>query len=175
MSQKEPVLLLVLVQTSRMRWLAAGIDFQNQLFPLLVSSDNDLAPYLTLDFDEQASFLRHRFCGILQRGCDRLWGLKKKACKFVFLTDDQFPGAAREELTQRVADHLVDWMANPSVAFLNSDAEFSTQSLNPALIAGELSTEQQSALHSALPSLSQALHTPEAWEQVPLPKPVNEK
>lgn len=175
MSQKEPVLLLVLVQTSRMRWLVAGIDFQNQAFPLLVSTDNDLAPYQTLSFDEQASFLRHRFCGVLQRGCDRLWGRQKKACKFVFLTDAQFPNAAREELTQRVADHLVEWMAKPSVAFLNSQADFDSLPLNPVCIAGQLSTEQQTALQAALPAVYQALHTPEVWEQVPPPPPSSEK
>jgi len=121
MEKKEPVLLTILIDTTRMRWLAGGISFDQQVFPLLASQDYDLAGYRDMEFDEQASFLRHRFCGALQRGCDRLWGLQKKACQFVFLTDQIFPDAP-PALTDRIAEHLVQWMTNPPVIFFFANA-----------------------------------------------------
>ena len=37
MQTKEPVLLTILIDTARMRWLAGGIGFDQQVFPLLAS------------------------------------------------------------------------------------------------------------------------------------------
>ena len=51
-------------------------------------------------------------CGVLQRGCDRLWGRDSKACQFVFV----FEGLLTEPtgtLTRSVADHFTQWMLNP--------------------------------------------------------------
>ncbi len=141
MPPKDPALLTVLSETSRMRWLAGGIGFGQQVFPLLASQDDDLAGYRGLEFDEQTSFLRHRFCGALQRGCDRLWGINKKACQFVFLIDRAFPDAPRE-LTDRVSDHLVQWMANPPVVFFSSSSEsFAARPVEITRLAGEISPE----------------------------------
>lgn len=171
MIEKEPVLLTILIDTARMRWLAGGIGFDMQVFPLLASQDNDLAGYLGTEFDEQASFLRHRFCGALQRGCDRLWGLHKKACQFVFLIDRDFPQAS-PELTARIAEHLVQWMTNPPVIFLIMETgSMAQQPIETKPIAGEMSAEYSQALNLGLPILLNAASNPGLWEQVPLPKP----
>ena len=170
MVEKEPVLLTILIETKRLRWLAGGISFDDGVFPLLASHDDDLAGYRSLAFDEQASFLRHRFCGALQRGCDRLWGLQKKACQFVFLTDSLFPDAP-PELTARIADHLVQWMANPPVVFFSADsASFDVRPIEFSRMAGEISTESSDALELGLPMLLDAAVQTDRWEQVPLPK-----
>ena len=172
MTAKEPVLLTVLIETARMRWLAGGIDLQHNAIPLLVSHDNDLAQYRTLEFDEQASFLRHRFCGALQRGCDRLWGLKKKACHFVFVTDQHFPDAS-PELTDRVAEHLVQWMANPPLVFFSvDDRSFESRPVSTTALAGELPDDYSHVWQAGLPSLLDAANFEEEWETVPLPKHV---
>ncbi|MEQ9409540.1 MAG: hypothetical protein RIK87_17525 [Fuerstiella sp.] len=170
MNSKEPVLLVILIDTTRMRWLAGGIDFQQKVLPLLVSQDGDLNGYLDASFDEQASFLRHRFCGALQRGCDRLWGLQKKACHFVFLTDDAFPEAERE-LTVRVAEHLVQWMTSPPVVFFTADGTpFESRPTDISLIAGEIPADFHEAFIGGLPALLDAADNPADWEEVPLPK-----
>ena len=170
MKTKEPVLLTILIDTARMRWLAGGIGFDKNVFPLLASQDDDLAGYRSMEFDEQASFLRHRFCGALQRGCDRLWGLQKKACQFVFLTDKMFPDASAE-LTARVSDHLVQWMTNPPVTFFVIGDSFDTRPVELKTLAGELSEEYAEALTLGLPSLLDAADRTDEWEQVPPPKP----
>src|ERR1700722_19301742 len=85
MEPKSPALLLVLVETAQLRWYVASIGLDGQTAPLLCSEVGDLARYREVDFEEQVSFLRHRFCGFLQRGCDRLWARMQKACKFVFV------------------------------------------------------------------------------------------
>jgi len=170
MNQKTPALLTILIDTPRMRWLAGGIGFDQQVFPLLASQDNDLAGYRDVEFDEQASFLRHRFCGALQRGCDRLWGLHMKACQFVFLTDRRFPHAP-PELTDRIADHLVQWMTNPPVAFFVAGAgSFAARPIEVKLLAGQISPEYLEALTRGLPSLLDAADQADQWEEVPLPK-----
>ncbi|MEZ6131902.1 MAG: hypothetical protein R3C59_24850 [Planctomycetaceae bacterium] len=168
MSQKQPVLLIVLIQTSRMRWLAAGIDFDRNVIPLLVSQENDLAGYRGLSLDEQASFLRHRFCGVVQRGCDRLFGSQKKACQFVFLIEHPFPDA-EPTLTDSIAEHLVQWMANPPVAFLIGNADFCSEPREFSALAGELPTEFRDILTESLPCLFLAMESPEDWEHVPPP------
>src|SRR5258708_35055651 len=119
MDSKTPVVLIVLVDAARLRWLVAALGLDGALVPLLRSEDGDLATYQGLPFDEQVSFLRHRFCGVLQRGCDRLWPAGKKACHFVFLFDGILPGAT-EELIQQTAEHFVEWMLNPPVVVFAS-------------------------------------------------------
>jgi len=170
MPPKDPALLTVLIETSRMRWLAGGIGFGQQVFPLLASQDDDLAGYRGLEFDEQTSFLRHRFCGALQRGCDRLWGINKKACQFVFLIDRAFPDAP-QELTDRVSDHLVQWMANPPVVFFSASNEsFAARPVAITRLAGEISPEFLESLKLGLPSLLDAASHTEDWEQVSSPR-----
>ncbi|MDA1232800.1 MAG: hypothetical protein O2856_18685 [Planctomycetota bacterium] len=171
MNEKELVLLTILIDTARMRWLAGGIGFSEQVCPLLASQDNDLAGYVGKEFDEQASFLRHRFCGALQRGCDRLWGLRKKACQFVFLIDCEFPHAS-PELTARIAEHLVQWMTNPPVIFLIIETgSMAQRPIEIKRVAGEMSAECSRALELGLPTLLDASNHADMWEQVPLPKP----
>src|SRR5437764_7082220 len=104
MEPKTPVLLLVLVETARLRWFVASLGLDGRAAPLLRSEAGDLDKYLSLPFDEQGSFLRHRFCGVLQRGCDRLWGRSSKACQFVIVFDGLLPDATRTP-TQAVAAH----------------------------------------------------------------------
>ena len=52
--------------------------------------------------------------GVLQRGCDRLWRREEKPRQIVFVANGLF-SEATPELTQRVADHLVEWMTSPLV------------------------------------------------------------
>lgn len=171
MNDKEPVLLTILIDTDRMRWLAGGISLDQTVFPLLVSQDDDLVGYRDLTFDEQLSFLRHRFCGVLQRGCDRLWGIRKKACQFIFVTDHVFPHAPLI-LTERVAEHLVQWMSKPPVTFFTiTSGSWETRPTEVAIMAGEMSAEYLKALQLGLPFLLDAVDQQDQWEQVALPKP----
>lgn len=170
MIPKEPVLLTILIETARLRWLAGGIGFDQDTVPLLASQDDDLAGYRDQEFDAQASFLRHRFCGALQRGCDRLWGLRRKACHFVFVTDRILPHAS-PELTERVAEHLAQWMTNPPVVFFSADREsFDSRPVEITRIAGDISAELLETLQAGLPQLLDAASDSHKWEQVPLPK-----
>ena len=170
MADKEPVLLTILIDTSRMRWLAGGIGFDKQVFPLLASQDGDLAGYRSMELDEQTSFWRHRFCGALQRGCDRLWGLRKKAFQFIFLTDSVFPDAPCE-LTERIADHLAQWMTNPPVVFFSSDGgSFDMRPVEVTRLAGDISAEFFTAFDAGLPALLEVATQTDPWEQVPPPK-----
>src|SRR4051812_40792050 len=114
MEHKSPVMLLVLVDVARLRWFVASIALDGQTVPLLRSDEGDLEKYRELSFDEQVAFLRHRFCGVLQRGCDRIWARNNKACQFVFFFEGQLLDATGQ-LTQAVADHFTEWMLNPPV------------------------------------------------------------
>src|SRR4051812_37896745 len=109
MEQKTPVLVVVLVETSRLRWFVAALDLEGRSIPLLRSEVGDLEKYIGLDFDEQVAFLRHRFCGVLQRGCDRTWARDCKACQFVLVFEGLVPEASGA-LTQAVADNLSQWL-----------------------------------------------------------------
>ncbi len=169
MTEKEPVLLTTLIDTSRMRWLVGAIGFDGQTYPLIRSHDDDLSPYCKLDFDEQASFLRHRMCGILQRGCDRLWGIQKKSCHFVFVLDQNFPHAPKK-LTQRTAKHLYEWMANPPVTFFLKNAPLNSRPAGMQAIAGELNEKFTSTLNHHLPALLDAATDPDLWEEAPRSK-----
>jgi hypothetical protein len=170
-TSKEPVLLTILVETEPLRWFAAGIRLTGDAIPLLRSEEGNLADYLGARLDDQVSFLRHRFAGVLQRGCDRLWARNLKPCQFVFVADDWLAHAPAD-LTHRLAAHLVEWMVNPGVTFLRTKRRFDPNR-QPALetIAGSLSPEQETALTTALPGLFEEIHQPERWELIAKPKP----
>jgi len=126
MTDKEPMLLTVLIETSCLRWYVAGIDLAGKPLPLLRSETGNLNPYLSLPFDDQVSFLRHRLSGVLQRGCDRLWGRQMKPCQIVFVADGPFV-QADAELTARVAEHFVEWMTRPPVVFFTAARSFASR------------------------------------------------
>src|SRR5438105_1397633 len=102
---KAPAVLLVLVEAAGLRWFVAGLGLDGRAAPLLRSADGDLAKYRDLPFDEQVAFLRHRFCGVLQRGCDRLWARELKACQFVIVFAGELPDPTGE-LVRSTADHF---------------------------------------------------------------------
>jgi hypothetical protein len=161
---KIPVLLVVFVETSRLRWFVAAIGQDGVVLPLVCSEEGNLSPYLDLSFDEQVAFLRHRLCGVLQRGCDRLWARMKKAQQIAIVLErplDRCP----ENLTQRVADHFVEWMSNPPVAFFVREQSVADGEL-PRLncLAGELTASWQSLLSAALTSLLAATADSSLWE-----------
>jgi hypothetical protein len=160
MDPKEPVLLLILVETARLRWFVAAIDRNGQSMPLLRSEVGDLETYRRLDFDEQLAFLRHRFCGALQRGCDRIWSRGNKASHFIFVFEGLLPEATGK-LTQTLATHLAEWMLNPPVlVFCTTDA--AAPSLEK--LAGELDPPSEALLLANLGRLITAQERPETWE-----------
>jgi hypothetical protein len=136
----------------------AAVGLDGRAIPLLRSEVGDLEKYRELDFDEQVGFLRHRFCGVLQRGCDRLWARDSKACQFVFVFEGLLPDATGR-LTQAVADHFTQWMLNPPVAIFNSPA-----GARPDKLAGQLDPVREELLHAHLGGLLAAREDPEAWE-----------
>jgi hypothetical protein len=160
MNPKEPVLLLVLVETARLRWFVAAIDRNGQSVPLLRSEVGDLETYLGLDFDEQLAFLRHRFCGALQRGCDRIWARGNKASHFIFVFEGLLPEPTGK-LTQTLSAHLAEWMLNPPVVVFCS-----TDAVVPGLekLAGQLDSPSEALLLANLAALLTAQEHPEAWE-----------
>jgi hypothetical protein len=164
---KEPVLLIVLIETEELRWFVAGVTLDGDSIPLLCSEPADLDAYIGAPFDEQVSFLRHRLSGVLQRGCDRLWGRQMKPCQIVFLADGPFKQAA-PELAQRVGEHFVEWMASPPVVFLTTDGSFAptaNPSMNP--LAGHLQPSHREALLAGLPQLDAATALTDQWELAP--------
>jgi hypothetical protein len=173
MTAKEPVLLTVLIETAELRWYAAGIGLAGEPLPLLRSEAGNLRPYVGVAFDEQVSFLRHRLSGVLQRGCDRLWGRQKKPCQIVFVADGPFTEAP-PELTPRVAEHFVEWMTNPPVAFFTRDPRFGgREQLALSRVAGELAGPYAEPLHAGLAALLGILGQADAWELAPPKRPVD--
>ena len=172
MTAKEPVLLVVLIEHAHLRWYVAGISLAGVPLPLLKSEAGNLRPYIGVSLDEQVTFLRHRLSGVLQRGCDRLWGRQQKPCHVVFLADGPFPEAP-PELTVRVAEHFVEWLNNPPVAFFTTAPGFSAAT--PAalsLIAGELDDGYRDLLVVGLAALREAFDQPNVWELSPSKPPV---
>jgi hypothetical protein len=162
MDGKAPALLLVLVETARLRWFVAALDLDGRTTPLLCSEEGDLDRYVELHFDEQVSFLRHRFCGVLQRGCDRLWARGLKACQFIFLFDQPMPDETGE-LTPVVADHFVEWMLNPPViVYTGTDP--------PEQLAGRIESPLEALLQAHLGEVLAARDDPSAWELAPRKK-----
>jgi hypothetical protein len=166
MADKEPVLLTVLIDTSRLCWYVAGIRLDGESLPLLRSEAGNLSPYLGIPFDDQVSFLRHRLSGVLQRGCDRLWGRQMKPCQIVFVADGPFV-QADAELTSRVAEHFVEWMTRPPVVFFTA-ARSVASSEPPVLdqVAGDLDGSLRMALDAGFTKLRATLNHPDAWELV---------
>jgi hypothetical protein len=167
MTDKEPVLLTVLVETSQRRWFVAGITLDGQPVPLIRSAVGNLDPYVGTAPDEQVNFLRHRLSGVLQRGCDRLWGRQMKPCQIIFVAETEFE-SGDAELTRRVAEHFVVWMSNPPVVFFTSENGFPREQA-PELqqVAGELNADHRQALNAALPQLAVSLEDAQLWELAP--------
>jgi hypothetical protein len=159
MDTKTPVVLVVLVESQRQRWLVAALDLDGTLVPLLRSEEGDLSLYQGLPFDEQVSFLRHRFCGVLQRGCDRLWPVGKKACQFVFLFDGVLPGTT-EELIPVVAEHFVLWMLNPPVVVFTINRPGPTRLHQ---LAGSIDRNLEVVVQETLASLVAAADDSDRW------------
>ena len=167
MTKKEPALLTVLIETGRLRWSAAGIRLCGEALPLVQSEPGNLRPYIGAEFDVQVTFLRHRLSGVLQRGCDRLWGRTLKPCQIVFLADGLF-AQAPPELTPRVAEHFVEWMTSPPVVFFVREGGFAQSgSLSLHCVAGELEDALRSPLETGMPALFAALDQPGVWEIIP--------
>jgi hypothetical protein len=164
MDAKSPVLLLVLVETVHLRWFVASVGLDGKAVPLLRSQVGDLVHYRDLDFDEQVAFLRHRFCGVLQRGCDRIWARGEKACQFVFLFESPIVEPTGQ-LTPAVAEHFTLWMLNPPVAVLIS-AEGFDRGGAPRLekLAGDLDPALAELLHTCLGGLLGVREDAGAWE-----------
>jgi hypothetical protein len=170
MAAREPVLLTVFVETATLRWFVAGIASSGAALPLICSEPGNLQPYLGIVLDEQVNFLRHRFAGVLQRGCDRLWGRQQKPHQIVFVTDAPFAQAS-PELTRRVAEHFVAWMTNPRVVFFagrggNSPVERATFER----VAGALDADWQPAFESGLAQILVATKQPDGFELIPSKK-----
>lgn len=167
MEGKAPVLLIVLIDIGRLRWLAAGLGLDGEVMPLVASADRDLEPYLSLPLDEQVSFLRHRLSGVLQRGCDRLWARQKKPCQIVFIASGRLDESAGP-LTKRLAEHFFEWLTNPPVVFYVSEGGFSVAA-EPRLekLAGGLAPDRELLLNSRLTPLFQAAAEADHWELIP--------
>jgi hypothetical protein len=164
MGVKEPVLLLVLVDPDQLRWFTAGIGPDREMIPLLCSEVGDLAPYQNRDLEEQLFFLRHRFCGILQQGCDRLWERGKKAGQFAFVFEGELPEPSGQ-LTRAIADHLALWMVNPPVAvFTTSSGSLSGERPQLTLLSGQLGSSWEDLLFGGLPLIQHASKNPAFWE-----------
>ena len=167
MASKEPVLLTVLIETGRLRWYVAGIALDGSAIPLICSEPGNLSSYLGVALDEQVNFLRHRFSGVLQRGCDRLWGRGQKPCQIVFIADGPFVDAD-PELLLRVGEHFVAWMANPPVAFFAGKGGFpGVEGVTLDCIVGDAAPAHHAALQIGLPRLVAAMRHNENWELAP--------
>jgi hypothetical protein len=167
MSDKEPVILTVLIETADLRWYVAGVRLAGEPVPLLCSQADNLRAYLGEPFEEQLSFLRHRLSGVLQRGCDRLWGRQMKPCQIVFLADGPFRDAD-PTLTARLGEHFVEWMTRPPVSYLLVESGFGSGEIGDLkLVAGELEDPHRESLCRSLPAVLEAIHQPEMWELVP--------
>lgn len=165
MATREPVLLVVLIECAAHRWYVAAIDFQGAVSPLLCSEPGSLAAYVGQELDEQVTCLRHRLSGVLQHGCDRLWGRGQKPALIVFALDQLFPHAAAG-LTQHVADHFVEWMTNPPVVFLLAgDGPAGWQTL-----AGDWPAEARAAFEKSWDELAAAQTQRHRWEVIPTPR-----
>lgn len=160
---ESPVLAIV-IETAKLRWYIVGLSPAGDISPLLRSQVGDFDNYLGADFDEQVTFLRHRFSGVIQRGADRLLREGMRPGRIVFLADGPFQRASRE-LTDRVADHFVQWLNQPPVLFLMGllGAE------NPSLerLAGEPDQQLESALCELAPSIAALMRDSQAWETAP--------
>ncbi len=91
----------------------------------------------------------------------------------MFVIDRNFPDGP-PELTDRIADHLVQWMVSPPAVFYSvNGGTFNDANLKTTLMAGELPAELTECLAKGLPLLRDEATRPGNWERVPLPKPKN--
>jgi hypothetical protein len=163
---KVPVLLTVLVETGQFRWYVAGVGLDGISIPLLCSETGNLLPCLGVSLDEQITFLRHRFSGVLQRGCDRLWGRQMKPCQIVFISDGPI-AQAEPDLLRNVGEHFATWMTKPPVVTFMSPGCFrSPERVTLDLVAGAIDPEFRQGLEAGLPGLFAAIKQSEAWELV---------
>jgi hypothetical protein len=161
MSQKTPALLVVLVDAARLRWFVAAVGLDGQAVPLLRSVEGDLERYRGLEYDDQVSFLRHRLCGVVQRGCDRLWARGMKACHFVFVFEGLLPDVTGR-LTQAIADHFSLWMLNPPVVVYYCPSQSGALQLEK--LAGDIESQQEDLVRSRLGNLLAAQNNSDAWD-----------
>jgi hypothetical protein len=169
MAAKAPVVLVVLIETSTFRWFVGSIGLDGAAVPHLCSEAGNLAGYRGGTLDEQTTFLRHRFAGVLQRGCDRLWSRQEKPCQVVFVSDGRLIDA-EAGLEQRIGEHFVEWMARPPVAFFATAGGFHDQRLATlTTVAGGLDATLGPVLESGLVRLFSETETPESWELIPTP------
>ncbi len=172
MSTKRPVLLTVLIEPQSFRWYVAGIDLSGTVTPLLCSQKGNFAGYVDQEFDDQTSYLRHHLAGVLQRGCDRLWGRQEKPCQIVFVAEGTFLDAP-PELTNRVAEHFVEWMTSPPVVFFLRQSSDKAQQTQLTPIAGEITPEWLDAVVTGLPRMISQCGEDDPWELImtkPQPK-----
>lgn len=164
MDTKTPAVMIVLVDADHLRWYVAETTWNCEVSPLLRSLEGDLAPCLELAGDERVAFLRHRFSGVLQRGCNSLWSRMKKPCRIVFVFDGRL-GAEVDLLEQRMAEHFVEWMANPPLLFLILEQRAGLErEKHYRKLAGELTADLDTLLTSTLPQLLVDADKLELWE-----------
>lgn len=167
MESRESVLLTICIATADQQWFAAGINSSADVTPLIQSEPGDLDQYVGISFDEQVSYLRHRLSGVLQRGSDRLWGMNQKAEQIIFVADGNYRDAPAE-LTHRVAEHFVEWIAKPPVTyFICPNGFLSNTNLLLKHVAGEIEKSQLASLESGLPKIFEAIGQSDLWEVAP--------
>jgi len=165
--EKAPVLLTVLVEIGQFRWYVAGVGMDGASIPLLCSETGNLLPCQGVALDEGINFLRHRLSGVLQRGCDRLWGRQMKPCQIVLIADGPF-AQAEPDLFKKVGEHFAAWMTKPPVVTFLSDGGFPfPERVALDLVAGDIDPAFRQGLEAGLPRLFTALQQNEAWELVP--------
>ncbi len=170
MSDRQKAILVVLITTREFRWHAGAITADGLAVPLLRSDQANLHHYTELESDEQVSFLRHRLAGVLQRGCDRLFARHMKANHFLLIADGRFV-EADPAITQRLADHFVQWMINPPITYIIANPDFEIHSADQIkVIAGTCLPEVTTVLQTGLPGLVKQIATPESWELITRPK-----
>jgi hypothetical protein len=158
MEAKTPTMLVILVETARLRWFVAAVGLDDVTTPLLCSEVDDLRQYRNLAFDEQVAFLRHRFCGVLQRGCDRLWLRNAKACQFVFVFEQLLPEHTGK-LTQTLAAHFAEWLLKPPVAVFTGTSADDLERLS-----GTIDQPLENLLRANLTTLCRAKDDVSAWQ-----------
>jgi hypothetical protein len=163
MEAKEPMILTLIVVAKPQQWFLAAVDLRGHVHRLLCSEPGDLAAYEGLPFDDQMSFLRHRICGVLQRGHDRLWPVDRKACQFVFLFAGDLPGTDAE-LIPRLADHFAEWMLSPPAVVFTLEHGLNAKVTEIRQLAGSMDSRYRNALTEAFPSLLHAATDPASWE-----------
>lgn len=166
MKSRDPVLLLIVIDTSELRWYAAGVGLDGTVYPLLASEPGNLEPYRQAIGDEQLSFLRHRLSGILQQASDRLWSRNLKPCRIVTVLDGEFSDTDTS-LARRLAEHMHQWLWDPPADFYLHPNWQRVQSVaDLQCLAGGLDPQYESAFLEALPLLAAAIRQAEKWEVV---------